>query len=204
MANATVKNTEESEAPVAPAPQVVHAMPMDDITRYVHANAVEDLELMRARYEETGQFELPVINPNKTRTIVLGGGRSKKIPVDIGWANRDVFVYAWLDRETASKPKFSGYRPVTKSCPANFAGGKPIPESYYGGKSYIGVGGEHILHFCKDEFAKSVKETTNNKALARLHSFKPGQRSVSVKDDDGQMAGGVTTSQFESHGFTED
>lgn len=197
-----VKEKAASEAKVAQPVVVQH---LDEIAQYVHSNVGVDLDTMPSTYEESGRYALPVVDTNKKRKISLGDGREKEVTADIGWLNRDQFVYAWLDPETARLPMFSGYRPVTKDCPAAYADGKPIPESYYASKNYISVGGKDILHFAKATYAEGVKEASRRKALNRLEGFTPGARSVSVGDDStGQSAGGVVTKGFEHQGYEED
>ena len=194
-------NTVDKDAPAATP--ILQYMPMDEISRYVEAYGSIDLDQMPAVYEETGRFELPVVDPNKTRKLDLGKGREKDIPVDIGWANRNKYRYAWLDESTKMNPKFAGFIPLKKDSPAAYAGGKAIPDRYFGGKSYI-AHGEVILHYAKVEFAQSVKDATNKRALDKLKSLQPGETSVSVKDEAGQSAGGVKTTKFSSGGFSEE
>ena len=76
-------DTKEIAAEV-PETKIVHVASMDAITAYVQANSVVDLDAMQAAYEESGQDALPICDPKKMRTLVLEGGRGKKIPVDIG------------------------------------------------------------------------------------------------------------------------
>lgn len=197
------KTREQAVEP--PQPQTITIAPLDEITRYVHANSGVDLDTMPSTFEETGRYALPMVDSDKTQTVDLGNGRTKEVPADIGHLNRDKFVYAWLNEETAHLPRFSGYRTVTPDCPAAYADGKPIPATYFGGKSYIRVGSGDILHFAKVTFAQAVKKTTQDRALQRLRGFQPGERSVDVADDDsGKRAGGVVTRNFEHAGFQED
>lgn len=193
------------EAPEVNAYQPVVVQHLDDISQYVHSNTGIDLDTMPSEYEESGRYALPVVDSSKKRKISLGDGREKEIVADIGWINRKQFVYAWLDPETARLPMFKGYRPVTKDCPAAYADGKPIPDSYYAAKNYISVGGKDILHFAKAGYAEGAKEASRKKALSRLKGFIPGSHSVNVMDDStGDSVGGVVTKGFDHQGYEED
>lgn len=187
-----------------PETRIVHVAPMDEITRFVHANSNLSLEQMPAEYKESGRYDLPVIDPTNTRTLTLGQGREKPIPIDIGWQNRKKFNYKWLTMDEARKPQFMGYRPVVKDCPANYAGGKAIPDSYYAGKDYIGVGAGHILHWSVIGYSDGLKAAGRNRALGRLESLKPGHKSVDVADGEGSSAGNIKTTGFDAKGFTEE
>lgn len=178
----------------------VQFAPFDKITQYVHANSVVDLDSMPSTFEQTGRFDLPVVDPNKKRTERLSNGRERELTVDIGWANRDVFKYAWLDPEAVSDARLSGFRPVTRGCEAAYADGKHIPESYFGGKDYISVGASTVLHFAKKSFADSVKESTQKRALEKLNQHSEGSKTVEVRTEDGGLAGGITSRGFQNVG----
>ena len=201
MAAATQKVDEPKQASAVPVAQYIN---MDEVSRYVASTSNIDLENMPATFEQSGRYQLPIVDPNKTRKLDIGKGREKDVPVDIQWANRNKFTYAWLDEPTANLPQFAGYTPLVKDCPAAYAYGKHIPDRYFGGKNFISVGNS-VLHFAKKSFAQSVKETTNAKALRKLNGLTPGQSTASFKDDEtGGDAGGVRTKEFSSGGFSEE
>src|SRR5690606_12058765 len=87
---------------------------LSDIDRLVNSDRQMSLESMPVSYSAETASQLPQVVLGATRKEQLPNGKIVDVPEDIGWLNRDKFVYANLDVEDRnSSPAFSqGYRVV--------------------------------------------------------------------------------------------
>ena len=183
-----------TETPAAPTSYI----PMDDITRLVHADKSISLENMPKSYKASGNYEHLSMDKGVIPIFANGkqiGERARTIQD----ANRGNFRYAWLDKESKASPHFQGYRFVTKDSPAAQADGEAIPERHWSGRDFIQKGSLFYC-FCLESYGKDYKEDGHKRTTERLKSFTEDQTSAELKGNDGESMGRVVTN---SHTVTE-
>lgn len=155
MAQAQVASKAERES------KPLISLSLEDLKSDYMSDPVVDVDSMPAKFEEGDAFMHPVC---------ISAGKS------LSDMNKNRFYYAWMDRESAARPVYNGFRPVTRTCEAAFGpNGETLDESLWVGRNIVQKG-TMVYHFCKWSYYEGMKSAPRKRGEKIVAGWDRGKR----------------------------